>query len=186
MLRTLTLSDARRIMQRGRPWTFCLEYHDPGANSHKFWLATGRARHEPVEVHYERVGGKHKILIKDWMYIETKAPEKVAKGYDYVPHQFVKVQASTIAAFNAKNAKRAPKSTPKPKPASQPSAATPKPQPSVPGTLAGPYAKVVGVSPRKAGIWHALDALGNKVLVLTKQGARDLVARNPNIQVVGL
>jgi hypothetical protein len=55
-----------------------------------------------------------------------------------------------------------------------------------PPNLTGPYAKVVQVAARGKGIWHALNALGDKVFDLTKQGAQDLVAEYPHITVAGL
>ena len=124
----LTLSDARRTMGRGRPWTFRLEFHDPAANSHKFWLCTGRGRHEPVEVHYGRVGGKPQVLVKDWLYVEAKAPEKEVKGYCYADTGFVRVRQSTIDAHAATALTAAAKPLPAvvapPKPAPAPKPAT--------------------------------------------------------------
>jgi predicted DNA-binding WGR domain protein len=84
------------MMQRGRPWTLRLELHDPSANSHKFWLATGRGRHEPVEIHYGRVGNKAQVIVKDWTYVEAKAPEKEAKGYSYVTTPFVRMDPANF------------------------------------------------------------------------------------------
>jgi len=115
----LTLSDARNTMGRSRPWTFRLECTVGGRNA--FWLATGRSRHEPVEIHYGAIGNKPQILVKDWDYVERKAPEKEAKGYVYVDTPFVKVQPSTIAAFAAAQGGKAPA----PKPAPTPAAPTP-------------------------------------------------------------
>jgi len=100
----LTLADARNTMSRGRPWTFRLEYSgltDAGNPSHKFWLAAGRGRNEPVEIHHGKVGGKPQILVKDWAFVEAKTPEKEAKGYRYVDTPFVRCQQSTIDAFVA-------------------------------------------------------------------------------------
>ena len=60
----LTLTDARTHMLNGKPWTFRLEFHGQTSNgnpSHKFWLATGRARNEPVEIHYGGVACAHAI-----------------------------------------------------------------------------------------------------------------------------
>jgi len=96
---TLTLADARRTMGRGRPWTFRLEFYGTTANgnpSQKFWLCTGRARNEPVEIHWGSIGAKAQIIVKDWDYVEKAAPEKIAKGYDYADTPFVRVQQSTI------------------------------------------------------------------------------------------
>ena len=97
----LTIADARTLMSRGRPWTFRMEVHDPNTNSHKFWLCTGRARKEPVEVHYGRVGNPSQIIVKDWNYVEQKTPEKIAKGYEYVDTPHVRVQQATIDEFSA-------------------------------------------------------------------------------------
>lgn len=104
----LTLSDARSTMGRGRPWTFRLECTVGGRNA--FWLATGRARNEPVEIHYGAIGNKPQILVKSWDYVERKTPEKIAKGYDYVDTPFVKVQPSTIAAGGKAASTPTPKS----------------------------------------------------------------------------
>jgi len=285
----LTLADARRTMQRGRPWTFRLEMHDAAANSHKFWLCTGRGRNEPVEVHYGRVGGKATILVKDWDYVEAKAPEKEAKGYRYAATPFVRVRQGTIDAWLASQATAAIKPAPggyvapgvtpaplgpiKVMPPVQPTPttwrcdkggvtmrikgavieivfdkfpadwqgavyhtfkddllsfcsgkmgrhistwwggdnseifharcneiklfkalvgwlqkqigvlATPLiPPPALPG----PFGKVVAVVAKGSGVWHAVDAFGDKVLSLTKQGARGIVAEYPHITVAGL
>lgn len=105
----LELSDARKLMQKGRPWTFRLECRDLTTNTNKFWLATGRGRNEPVEVRYGRNGSKGAVIIKDWAYVEAKAPAKIADGYDYVRTPFVRVRQSTIDAHNtAMAAKQAP------------------------------------------------------------------------------
>ncbi len=120
----LTLSDARSTMGRGRPWTFRLECTVGGRNA--FWLATGRSRHEPVEIHYGAIGNKPQILVKDWAYVERKAPEKEAKGYVYVDTPFVKVQPSTIAAAAGSKAPT-PVAAPKPVPkVKTPTAPTPE------------------------------------------------------------
>jgi len=288
----LTLSDARRAMGRRRPWTFCMEFHDAIANSHKFWLATGRGRHEPVEVHYGRIGGKSQIIIKDWDYLETKAPDKEAKGYRYVDTVYVRVQQSTIDAHAAKALTTAAKPLPAkvaPVQKSQPPAPVPQPtgkplewrcdvggvtvaltplgielkmdsfprpwmtQSKTAGTLLGtfkaelrdfcgarmkkygpfvwwggvgsvdfkvhstekslfraivgwlqkqigskatalapasmlpgPFGKVVSVKAMGKGIWHAINAQGNKVLSMSAQGARNLVVEHPHITVAGL
>jgi len=122
---TLTLNDARRTMSRNRPWTFRLEYH--GGGSHKFWMATGRGRNEPVEVLYGRVGSKPQIIVKDWTYLESKTPEKVAKGYSYVDTPYVRVRQATIDAFAARSGTTNPKPAPAPSPVPKPTPAAPTP-----------------------------------------------------------
>jgi|APSaa5957512622_1039677.scaffolds.fasta_scaffold05605_10 predicted DNA-binding WGR domain protein len=196
----LTLGEARNNVSRKRPWTFRMEFHDPTANSHKFWLATGRGRHEPVEVHYGRIGSKAQIIVKDWAYVEKKATEKFAKGYRYADTPFVRIQQSTIdahtgtkpvptinsvrAANNQPPLPTAPKPLPPQVRAAVASAVNTVLAPTV--TSSGPYAKVASVKRIDKGTWHALDASGSKVLDLTPTGARDLVAEYDHIAVAGL
>ncbi len=282
----LTLSDARRHMQNGRPWCFRLEFQQANPNvasgwSSKFWLATGRSRHEPVEIHYGAIGNQGQVIVKDWSYVEAKAPEKEAKGYVYTDTPYIRVSAATIAAFNAQNNQPvapppAPPVQPTPPPApavltnwsdakakvaaaikgqvieltfeefpapwqgavyhtfkdefgafcskftgrqvktwwgtTGPNETThlfhahatdaglfqavvgwlqgqiggPQAAPAAPVKLTGPFAKVVLVKAMGQGIWHAMNAAGSKVMDLTKQGARDLVAEYPHIKVLGL
>jgi len=287
----LTVTDARTLMGRGKAWTFRLELRDPASNSHKFWLCTGRSRHEPVEVHYGRVGSKPQIIVKDWVYVEQKCPEKVAKGYIYVDTPFVRVQPSTIAGVaQATPAWPGAKMMPVQQPVTAPKPVVPVSQPTLPqlmklgdkwrcdkgrvmvrikgsvievvfdvypatwmgsafssfksdftlfcskfmarsvttwwGTqgpqnlehvfhahcgdrglfvaivewlrqqigigatplvaVPGPYGQIVQLVPKGQGVWHALNVAGGKVLDLTKQGARDLVAEYPHIQISGL
>ena len=191
----LTLTDARNLMLKGRPWTFRMECLGPNPNvqagwSAKFWLATGRAQHEPVEIHYGVIGGTNPtIIVKDWAYVEAKAPEKEAKGYIYADTPFVKVLPSTIAGASQPS----PLSTPPPpvapaKPVPAPVATAPvKPAPivgTVP-TLPGPWGRIVAVM-KQNGNWVGLDQTGAKVLTMTRDGARNLVRDHHHIKVVGL
>lgn len=113
----LTLSDASRLSAANRPWCFRMEYtgwngSNQGGSSAKFWLATGRGRTEPVEIHYGKIGTAGTVIVKDWAYVETKAPEKEAKGYDYEDTPFVRVRQATIDAFAAKGGQPAPATKP--------------------------------------------------------------------------
>jgi len=169
----LTLTDARNLMLKGRPWTLRLEFQGMNPSnqsgvSSRFWLATGRAQHEPVEVHYGTVGGKPTILVKDWSYVEKRAPEKEAKGYTYADTPFVRVQPSTIVGAA-------------PQPVSPKRAPTP-----VVSSLPGPWARIVAVQKQADGTWWGLDNNGRRVLQMTKDGARNLVAGHQHITVVGL
>ncbi len=85
-------------MTRGKPWTFRLEC-TKGRNA--FWLCTGRGRSELVEVHFGGIGNKPSVILKDWTYVEAKTPEKLAKGYVYVPTDFVRVRQASIDAVKA-------------------------------------------------------------------------------------
>jgi len=153
---TLNLTDARKLMTNGRPWTFRLEYRDSRppnfSNSHKFWLCTGRGRNEPVEVHYGRVGNKAQIIVKDWTYVEAKTPEKIAKGYAYAQTGFVKVQQSTIDNHNASQAVAATKPLP----------AKPKPIPPAPPTP--PVSNPSLWSDKKAGVSCAIKGSNIELL----------------------
>jgi hypothetical protein len=193
----LTLTDARNLMLKGKPWTFRMEFHGttPNGNpSHKFWVATGRARHEPVEIHFGAVGAASNILIKDWDYVERAAPEKEAKGYTYITTPFVRVQQATINTWLASQGK--PVSVPPtpvqpvaPQPPVQPAA--PKPptpvQPAAPVSgLPGPWGRILSVQKQADGSWWGLDAAGAKVIPMTRNGAMNLVQSQPHISVLGL
>jgi len=203
----LSLADARNLMLKGRPWTFRLEYQGTNPNnqsgwSTKFWLATGRGQSEPVEIHYGMIGNKPQVIVKDWAYTETKATEKVAKGYFYADTPFVRVRQTTIDAAThpgslgvaaapgfPKLNPPAPKPTPKPLPPQVMAAIVQATQGISPGAfvgLTGPYAKIVTVQPVSGNIWRALDSAGNKVMDVTAKGARDLVASYAHITVAGL
>jgi len=194
----LNLTDARNLMLKSRPWTFRMEFQGPNPQvksgwSNKFWLATGRAQNEPVEIHFGDIWApmnQRHILVKDWAYVERTAPEKVAKGYTYADTPFVRVQPSTIAG--AANTQPPPPKPVAPAQVQAPVAvqapAVPKP-PSIPvGTILppGPWGKIVAVLSIPGGNWVGLDAQGRKVMGLTKDGARRLVQDYPHIQVTGL
>jgi len=182
----LTLRDARQKMSRSRPWTFRLEYH--AVNAHKFYLiCTGRGRNEPVEVYYGRVGNRPTILVKSWDYVEKTVPAKEAKGYHYVKTGFVRVRQATLDAFSPAPTPSGSPFRPPHKQAPGPSATlSPQLPPKPASPPSGPYAQIVTVAPTGAGVWHALNSSGGKVLTLSKDGVRDLMAQYPNIQVAGL
>lgn len=181
---TLQFADAERLSRNGRPWTFRLELHDPSINAHRFWLATGRSRNEPVEIHYGRVGNAPQILVKDWSYVTAKAPEKEGKGYDYVDTPFVRVRKATIDAHLAKlkasgqpvpQPTLPPKAAPvAPKPTPAPVAA-PTPPPAAPATGGNPYNRVATVKPAGGGQWVAMDASGRQLFAMPQAGAMKLV-----------
>lgn len=170
---TLTLTDARRLMLKGRPWTFRMECQVGGRNA--FWLATGRGGAEPVEIHYGGIGNKPQIIVKDWAYVDKVAPEKEAKGYCYVQTPYVRVRQSTIDAFSAgQPSPQAPVTvvTPPVKPVSAPLL--------VPKTPMGIVLLVPGVR------WTALNSQNQEVATLSHKDARKLVQAHPNIRIKGL
>lgn len=188
-MRLLTLTDARWLMGLNRPWTFALNCTHQGAN--KFWLATGRGRNEPVEIHFGSIGSPGRILVKDWTYLERKVPEKLAKHYFYVSTPFVRVSDRVITAFiqGGLAAAQAVANTTKAQVPAQAAGPTKSVKVRSPSPTGDPWrlsAQISTVSPQGAGVWHGLDAQGQKICSLTRQGARDLVVRHPHITVGGL
>lgn len=188
----LTLADARDRMQRGKPWTFRMEFQGPNPNnrsgwSTKFWLATGRGRNEPVEIHYGTINsGTPMVLVKDWDYVEAKAPEKEAKGYTYVATPFIRVRQSTINTFAAAQNRPQPSQAPTSTPAApQPTPAPVSSAPAVP-SLPGPWGRISTIHKLDDGTWWGLDTSGRKVVQLTKDGARNLVRDHQHISIAGL
>lgn len=179
---TLQFADAERLSRNGRPWTFRMELHDSSINAHRVWMATGRARNEPVEIHYGRKGNKLTVLVKDWSYVTAKVCEKEGKGYDYVDTPFIRVRQQTIDDFLAaggKPAPAAPRPTPKPVPV-QPvlpvaPVAAPTPPPAAPATGGNPYNRVATVKPAGGGQWVAMDASGRHLFAMPQAGAMKLV-----------
>lgn len=192
----LTLTDARNLMLKGRPWTFRMECTLNGRSA--AWLATGRGQNEPVEVHFGAIGAKPTILVKDWAYVEKTAPEKEAKGYVYVDTPFVRVQPSTIRGLTP--------AAPSPVVPMTPAALSPvvpmttSPSPVVPMTtstqvvpmvapmvvskLPGPWGLIAGLKPN-GGQWIGVDTNGGTVMSMSKAAARRLV-QDHGLPVVGL
>ena len=208
----LTLTDARNVMLKGRPWTFRMECTTGGHN--KFWLATGRGQNEPVEIHYGAIGAKAAILVKDWAYVEKNTPEKEAKGYIYVDTPFVRVQPSTIQASpvipmtpSSRTIPMTPTSPVVPMVAKPPvvpvvvddddddsvSVYAPRPTapaapvalPSVAPNLPAPWNRIMAVQ-KQGAHWMGLDSTGGKVLSMTKDAARNLVRNHQHITIMGL
>ena len=98
----LTLQDAEGIAGRGRPWTIRLEF--VGANpanvsgvSSKYWYATGRGLHEPVEAGWGTIGDTPQYQLIDWPELEVRVADKLAKGYQFVGTPFVRMSAGNLA-----------------------------------------------------------------------------------------
>lgn len=199
----LTLTDARNLMLKGRPWTFRMECTLNGRSA--AWLATGRALFEPVEIHFGAIGAKPTILVKDWAYVEKTAPEKAAKGYAYVDTPFVRVQPSTIKGLTPPSpvVPMAPSPSPVVPMTTSPSPVVPmttSPSPVVPMTtstkvvpmvapmvvskLPGPWGLIAGLKPN-GGQWIGVDTNGGTVMSMSKDAARRLV-QDHGLPVVGL
>lgn len=163
----LTLQDAEDLANRGRPWTLRMEHRiaqAPASIPGQYWIATGRAKDEPVEVHTGALGSKTPAIIqvKDWTFIEQVAKDKEAKGWDYKWTNFVRVRQQTIDAHAQRQ--------------------------TVVVVPAAPVSQSVGVQavqgivavqpvPGKSG-FNGLDATGAVVRVLTAGEAQDLVQQH--------
>lgn len=196
----LTLTDARNLMLKGRPWTFRMECTLNGRSA--AWIATGRAQNEPVEVHFGAIGAKPTILVKDWSYVEKTAPEKVAKGYVYVDTPFVRVQPSTIGKATQPTTPVSPVIPLTPGP-SKVAPLTPGPSNVIPLTfgqtpvipmvappvvapnLPSPWNLIVKVK-QVGNQWIGVDSNGSKVLAMPKEAARRMVQNYAHISVMGL
>lgn len=92
---TLTLQDAEALADKRRPWTFRM------ANGYTEWLATGRAKDEPAEIHDPAFAA---IQVVDWAEVERQATANLAAGFTYKWTQFVRVSPATLAAHQPKPA----------------------------------------------------------------------------------
>lgn len=133
----LTITDARDIASRGRPWSIRLEY--TGSNydnksgwSSKFWFATGRGLHEPVEIGWGKNGNKPQTQVTDFPTVEDRVSKKLAKGYDYTDAPYRRMSQAGLAKIGAW-VTTTPTAAPAPKPAPKP---TPTPAPATPAPIA--------------------------------------------------
>lgn len=194
MARLYTFSDAERLSQAGKPWTFALVYGNTKM------VLTGRARNEPAEIYVETTTPppppstliqvvipplSPTILVTTWDDIVKAMPSFVQRGFAPTLCDFVRVRQTTIDAWQASQA--------------SPTVAPPvigvgtqvAPGVSVTSIVVtpstDPYSRIVSVAPdTAAGNWKAFDAQGHLVMRLTKLGARQFVQDNPHVTIVGL
>jgi len=98
----LTLQDAENTAQKGRPWTFRLEFvgsnpANQGGQSSKYWYATGRGATEPVEIGWGALGAKPQLDIIDWNELRTRVADKLGKGYQYAFTPYVRMSPTNLA-----------------------------------------------------------------------------------------
>lgn len=181
----LTFIDADALSSRGRPWTIRLEYH--GANaanasgvSAKFWYATGRAKHEPVEIGWGAIGAKPQLMLEpSWADFHARVLDKQAKGYVWADTPYVRMSAGNLAkVINPSAVMMAPKApkpvaAPAPKPVAAPVVATPTstPPPAL-MALGQPFSLICALKVIFNGVkltgYKALDAAGDELLEMTK------------------
>ena len=196
----LTYQDAERIAQKGRPWTFRLEYtgHNAanlGGFSDKYWYATGRGEHEMVEVGWGKIGSRPQTMLLPYHKLANKVAEKLGKDYDYTNTAYVRMSPANIAKLGgAVNASPAP-------PVKQVSSVAPNPRrkvapPKVATTMSGhvqskakakklaglgtPWSLITKLRAVRQGTallkWEAMDASGAFLLDFDATGGRDFAA----------
>jgi len=195
----LMLHDAERIAQNGRPWSFRLEYVGVNPNnktgiSDKYWYATGRGLNEDVEIGWGAVGSKPQTQLITWPELRNRVPDKLAKGYMYVDHSYVRMSVGNIAKILGQ-APTPPAPTP-PQTVIQPPQTKPAPAPTQPSNwmmsaaqqaLGAPWnmihlLQIVRVGTDVKG-FKALDEKGNDILMFDTDGGREF-ARDHGIDII--
>ena len=195
----MTLQDAYGIASRNRPWSFRLEFvgHN-GSNlsgtSSKFWQATGRGLNEPAEAGWGAIGNTPQTMLTDWQGVSDKVAEKLAKGYTYVDHPYIKMTPENLAKVLAGNVKSPVSVT-----FVAPAAPVPPPviTPMITKTsgtanklslvlLGEPWSLIVKLRVQRNGLsvtgYLALDDTGDTLLTFDEQGGLDF-AREHSLDI---
>ncbi len=200
----LTLADAEAIAGRNRPWTFRMECTGTTTNgnpSHKFWYATGRGLNEAVETGYGAVGNAPQFTLTDWTDLRTKVAEKLAKGYQYAPTNYIRMSAANWANVSGQPAPAAPPAPVHPTTVAAPAPATPPPAPqAAPGSivyaqqasaallaLGEPYSLIRAMKTARTGNqitgYTAYDEAGDELMQMSlQQGLK--FARDYDVEIV--
>ena len=99
----LTLNDVSTIAAKTRPWAARMEFTGPnpantGGYSQKFWQATGRGTHEPVEVSWGAIGSAPQgCQLVTWKEFRDRVKTKLANGYDWVDIPFFRMSPANLA-----------------------------------------------------------------------------------------
>jgi hypothetical protein len=198
----LTIHEAEQIAQRGRPWTFRMEYHGANSNtqsgvSHKYWYATGRGLTEAIETGHGAIGAVPQHHLIDWTELRAKVAEKLAKGYVYANTTYIRMSAANLAKVTGQTASQSPVVVPQPvaAPVAPPTPPTPvqavpsPSQPVDPGLvrLGAPYNQIRSLKMTRQGLtitgYVALDVNGAPVLTMNPTEGVDF-ARKYNVDVV--
>jgi len=118
----LTITDARDIAKRGRPWSLRLEYTGSNSSnnsgwSDKFWFATGRGINEPVEIGWGRNGNKPQIRLTDFPTVEDRVSSKLGNGYSYVDASYRRMSPESLSKLAKPTSATPLQPTPAPAPA---------------------------------------------------------------------
>jgi hypothetical protein len=167
---------------------------DNGNPSQKFWYATGRALNEPVEVGWGAIGSLPQTQLIDWTELQNRVNDKLAKGYDYAPTDFIRMTAASIATIGG----QAPVPVPSPSPVTK---APPVPvaasvAPSTPTgpvvyskaptaallALGEPWSLIRALKVQRKGTvvthYAALDATGAHLLDFTSKAALEFATQH--------
>ena len=193
----LMLHDARDLAQKKRPWSIRLEFTGINANnktgiSDKYWYATGRGLNEAVEIGWGAVGGKAQTQLTTWAELQNRVPDKLAKGYMYVAHPFVRMSAGNIAKILGQTPVAPQPTLPKTAAPAKTKLVAPPSQPStwVMGAtqiaLGKPWNLIhslkISLDGTKVKGFKALDEKGNEVLMLDEDGGREF-ARDHDLDI---
>jgi len=189
----LMLQDAETIAQKNRPWSIRLEFLGVNANnkngiSDKYWYATGRGLNEAVEIGWGAVGRKPQTQLTTWAELRNRVPDKLAKGYMYVTHPYIRMSAGNIAKIIG----QAPVA---PQPRAAPAKKTKQvmPQPSnwtmsaTQTALGAPWNLIHILKIARKGTkvlgFKAFDEKGNEILMFDEDGGREF-ARDHGLDII--
>lgn len=196
----LMLHDAETIAQKKRPWSIRLEFTGINPNnkngiSDKYWYATGRGLNEAVEIGWGAVGSKPQTQLTTWAELRNRVPDKLAKGYMYVSHPYVRMSAGNIAKILGQ-VPTPPTSPPTVVAPAKKSPPVPLPsQPQTPSNWVMGAAQIALGSPwnlihtlqivrdgTKVTGFKAQDEKGNEVLMFDEDGGREF-ARDHDLEI---
>ena len=180
------LQDAEDIARKNRPWSIRLEFTGVNANnktgiSDKYWYATGRGLNEAVEVGWGAFGSKPQTQLTTWAELQNRVPDKLAKGYMYVAHPFVRMSAGNIAKILGQTPVAPQPISPKTATPAKPKLVALPSQSWVMGAtqiaLGKPwdliYSLKISLDGTKVKGFKALDKKGNEVLMFDEDGGRE-------------
>ena len=195
----LMLQDAENTAKRMRPWSLRLEFTGVNANnkngvSDKYWYATGRGLNEAVEIGWGAVGKKSQTLLTTWAELRNRLPDKLAKGYMYVSHPYVRMSAGNIAKMLGQVPTPPPPSPKTTAPAKKPKQVAVSSQPSS-NWVMGAAQKALGrpwdliwslqIMRKNTRVFGftALDRGGKELLKFDVDGGREF-ARDHNLDII--
>ena len=189
----LTLQDAETLAQKGRPWTFRMEFHGItplGGVSSKYWFSTGRGLLESCEIGWGAVGAKPQLDLIDWAELRVRVADKLGKGYTYVQTPFIRMSQESLTKLSGTPtpftpiAIATPVTTAVPPPPRQVIQHTPS---AVQAALGKPHSQVCALKLARKGSqatgFQALDANGDYLFDFPLSEGREF-ARDHNLDIL--